>query len=213
MDGMAIGSPWTPAEFAATLLMWTMMMALMMLPSAIPMLRTVAVASRGAVNRGEAPTPAAFVAWGYVLAWTVFSVGVSLLQTWLGARMLLSAEMALTSDRAAAIILIGAGIYQFTPAKAKCLGRCRSPFGMLLHRWRFGATGALRMGMEHGTTCVGCCWPLMLVLFIVGVMNLVWVVILAAVVDLEKLAPSAQWPRWIVGASLLAWGAVALVRM
>jgi predicted metal-binding membrane protein len=108
--------------------------------------------------------------------------------------------------RIAALILIGAGAYQFTSTKANCLGRCRSPFSMLLHHWKTGAAGALRMGLNHGASCVACCWPLMLVLFIVGVMNIVWVVFLTAVVAFEKLAPSSTWPRWIVGAALIVWG-------
>jgi predicted metal-binding membrane protein len=212
MDGMVMGSPWSASEFAATLLMWTVMMALMMLPSSIPMLRSVSVASRGATSRGETGTPVALVAFGYVLAWSVFSIGASFVQQWLHSRMLLSGDMALTDARIAAVLLIGAGAYQFTPAKAACLGRCRSPFPILLHRWKSGVAGALQMGVEHGASCVACCWPLMLVLFIVGVMNLGWIVLLTAVVAVEKLAPGARWPRWAVGAALASWGAVILFR-
>jgi predicted metal-binding membrane protein len=146
------------------------------------------------------------VALGYLLAWTVFSIFVTILQLWLHGRMLLSSGMALTNKRVAAAILFGAGLYQFTPAKAACLGHCRSPFSILFHRWKTGAAGALQMGFEHGASCVACCWSLMLVLFIVGVMNLVWVVLLTAVVAVEKLAPSAHWPRFAVGTSLAAWG-------
>ena len=178
-------SPWTVAEFTATLTMWAVMMALMMLPSSIPMLRIVRVASREARSRGERGTPVALVASGYVLAWTVFSTFATVAQLWLHGRMLLSSGMALTNERVAAALLIGAGAYQFTPAKAACLGRCRSPFSMLLHHWKSGAAGALQMGLEYGATCVACCWSLMLVLFIVGVMNLVWVVLLTAVVAVE----------------------------
>jgi len=207
-----MGSPWTVAEFTATLIMWTVMMALMMLPSSIPMLRTVAVASHGAKSRGESGTPVSLVASGYVLAWTVFSILATMVQLWLQGRMLLSGEMALTNERVAAALLIGAGAYQFTPAKAACLGHCRSPFSMLVHRWKASATGALQMGLEHGASCVACCWTLMLVLFIVGVMNLLWVVSLTAVVIIEKLAPSTRWPRFAVGAALAAWGTRLMLR-
>ena len=199
-------SPWTVTQFTATLIMWAVMMAVMMLPSSLPMLRTVRVASRGARSRGERGTPVVLVAFGYVIAWTVFSIFATIVQLWLHGRMLLSSGMALTNERVAAALLIGAGAYQFTPAKAACLGHCRSPFSMLLHRWKAGTAGALQMGFEHGASCVACCWSLMLVLFIVGVMNLVWLVLLTAVVAVEKLATSARWPRCAVGAALVAWG-------
>ena len=126
VEGMAMESPWTVSSFAATLLMWTVMMALMMLPSSIPMLRTVVFASRGANSRGERETPVAFVAFGYVLAWTAFSAGASVVQLWLSARMLLSGNMALTDARVAAAVLIGAGAYQFTLSKAVCRSCCWS---------------------------------------------------------------------------------------
>jgi predicted metal-binding membrane protein len=209
---MVMNSPWTVPEFTATLIMWTVMMALMMLPSSIPMLRTVRAGNRGARSRGERGTPVALVAVGYVLTWTVFSIFATIVQLWLHGRMLLSSGMALTNERVAAAILIGAGAYQFTPAKAACLGHCRSPFSMLLHRWKAGMAGALQMGFEHGASCVACCWSLMLVLFIVGVMNLVWVVLLTVVAAVEKLAPSARGPRFAVGASLAAWGMSLMLR-
>ena len=206
-------SPWTIAEFTATVIMWTVMMALMMLPTSIPMLRTVAITSRGARSQGERETPVAVVAFGYVLAWTVFSVFATMAQLWLHGRMLLSGGMALTNERVAAALLISAGAYQFTPAKAACLSRCRSPFAVLFHRWKAGAAGALQMGFEHGASCVACCWTLMLVLFIVGVMNLLWVVLLTAVVAAEKLAPSSRWPRVAVGVALTAWGSGLMLRL
>jgi predicted metal-binding membrane protein len=204
---MAMDSSWTVREFTATLLMWTVMMAVMMLPTSIPMLRTVAIASRGAKDSGESETPVALVAIGYVLAWTVFSIFATMVQLWLGGRMLLSSGMALTNERLAATFLIGAGVYQFTPAKAACLSRCRSPFSMLFHRWKAGARGALQMGFEHGAGCVACCWFLMLVLFVVGVMSLFGVALLMAVVAVEKLAHGSRWPRFAVGVALTAWGA------
>jgi predicted metal-binding membrane protein len=213
LQGIDVSSQSTAAEFAATLLMWTVMMALMMLPSSIPMLRTVAAASREAQSRGEVGTPATLVAFGYLLAWTAFSVVASIVQLWLRTRMFLSSDMALTDVRIATVVLIGAALYQFTPIKATCLGRCRSPFPILLLHWKAGTPGALRMGIEHGTNCVACCWPLMLVLFVVGVMNVRWVVLLAAVVAVEKLAPSARWPRWVSGAVLAAWGAMLLFQL
>jgi predicted metal-binding membrane protein len=210
---MGMASPWNAAEFGATLVMWAVMMALMMLPSSIPMLRTVAFASRNAQNRGEPGTPIVYVAFGYILTWSAFGGLATLLQLWLRDRMLLSDGMALTDGRIATALLIGAAAYQFTPVKAKCLARCRSPFSILFDNWRVGVAGALRMGIEHGANCVACCALLMLVLFIVGVMNLQWVVLLAAVVAVEKLAPSARWPKWAIGAALAVWGAMRIAAM
>jgi len=207
---MAMDSVWSASGFSATLLMWTVMMGLMMLPSSIPMLRAVAVVSRGAQTRGERGTPVSIVTLGYVLAWSVFSVGASVVQLWLHGRMLLCSNEALIDGRVAAAVLLVAGAYQFTPVKAACLGHCRSPFPMLLHRWTPGTAGAIRIGFAHGTSCVACCWPLMLVLFIVGVMNVLWIALLAGVVAIERLAPGAQWPRWVVGMALTAWGAMLL---
>lgn len=206
-----MGPVWTAWSFAATLGMWTAMMAAMMLPSSIPMLRVVTASNRG-MDRGDAAsTSVSLVAIGYLGAWTAFSILAALLQLGLRSAMALSPEMSLVDGRLSAITLIGAGLYELTPFKGACLARCRSPFAMLLHRTD-GAAAALRVGFEHGAYCVACCWPLMLVLFVVGVMNLPWVVLLAAAVAVEKLAGAGRWPRMFIGASLLAWGTVTLIR-
>jgi predicted metal-binding membrane protein len=107
-------------------------------------------------------------------------------------------------------ILIAAGAWQFTPWKGGCLAHCRSPLSFLLSHWREGARGALAMGVRHGLFCVGCCWALMLVLFVLGVMNLWWVAAIAVVITLEKLALGGRWLPRIVGLGLIVWGAILL---
>lgn len=211
MQDMPVGSVWTTWSFAATLGMWTAMMAAMMLPSSVPMLRIVAASNRGLERDDAAATPVAAVALGYLAAWTVFSLLAALAQLGLRSAMALSADMVLVSRPWSAIMLIAAGLYELTPLKGACLAKCRSPFGLVMHS-RGGVASALSMGFDHGSYCVACCWLLMLVLFVVGVMNLSWVALLAVAVAVEKLAGAERWPRLVIGASLVAWGVVALVR-
>jgi predicted metal-binding membrane protein len=211
MQGMSMGAVWTTWSIAGTLGMWTAMMAAMMLPSSVPMLRIVSASNRGIERDDVAATPVAAVALGYLAAWTVFSALAAVAQLGLRAAMALSPDMALVSGRWSAIMLIGAGLYELTPLKGACLAKCRSPFGLVMHS-RGGVASALRVGFDYGSYCVACCWLLMLVLFVVGVMNLPWVLLLAAAAALEKLSGAQRWPRLIIGTSLLSWGVVALIR-
>jgi predicted metal-binding membrane protein len=107
-------------------------------------------------------------------------------------------------------LLIAAGIYQLTPLKYACLARCRSPLGFLLAEWREGTRGAFQMGIRHGAYCAGCCWALMALLFVGGVMNPVWVAAIAGFVLVEKLVPAGRVVSWIAGVALLGWGAWVL---
>jgi predicted metal-binding membrane protein len=126
--------------------------------------------------------------------------------------VLVSPMMEAVSPRVSAILLVAAGLYQWTPLKRACLRQCQSPIGFLMGRWRKGSGGALRMGLEHGTVCVGCCWALMLLLFAGGVMN-VWVIVgLTVFVAFEKLAPIGRYGAWGTGALMVAGGVWLLVR-
>ncbi|MEJ7930623.1 DUF2182 domain-containing protein [Ramlibacter sp. AN1015] len=116
-----------------------------------------------------------------------------------------------TSQRLAGVVFIAAGVYQWTPLKQSCLRRCRSPLEFVLTRWREGRMGAFRMGLEHGGYCLGCCWVIMLLLFVGGVMNLLWITGLTLLVLIEKLAPAGHWSSKAAGALLVAWGAATLV--
>ena len=200
---------WGVADFFWLFLMWAIMMVAMMLPSAAPLILLVAgtYRRRGSDARG---LTAAF-AGGYLAAWAAFSIVAALGQTVLHRTALLSPSMASGSARLAGGILITAGVYQWLPVKNACLTRCRSPLDFLNHEWREGATGALAMGLRHGWFCVGCCWMLMALLFVVGVMNLVWVAVIAAFVLIEKLARQGPRLGQVAGLLCTAWGVYVLL--
>ncbi len=143
---------------------------------------------------------------GYFTVWTGFSAGATLAQWALHHAALLSPAMKTSSPRLAGVILLAAGVYQLTPWKGKCLKHCRSPLGFLMTNWRDGKLGAIQMGVGHGVYCLGCCWALMCVLFVVGVMNLVWVAVLTVVVLMEKTGPAAVIVARIVGAAMIIRG-------
>jgi predicted metal-binding membrane protein len=190
--------------------MWAVMMAGMMLPSASPMLLLY-----GAVTRRSTEMAASRVyalAGGYLIVWTVFSLGATALQRGLAALLLVSPMMEVTSPAAGAALLVIAGAYQLTPIKQACLRTCRSPLGFLMSHWRVGLSGAFRMGLEHGAYCVGCCWAMMLLLFAGGVMNLIVIAALTAFVAFEKLTRFGVHGARISGVFLLVTGLWMLVR-
>lgn len=214
MDGMLMpmsSGPWTVSHAMVMLAMWAVMMAAMMLPSAAPMILLHATIAR---NRHASDQPAAasgIFILGYIAVWTGFSVGAVALQFWLEKLALLSPMMETTSIVLAGSVLIAAGLYQWTPLKQACLRRCRSPLEFVLMHWRQGARGAFVMGAQHGVFCVGCCWMLMLLLFVGGVMNIGWIAGLAIFVLVEKLAPAGHWIGRGAGTVLIAWGAATLL--
>src|SRR2546423_1924811 len=188
---------WTSAYWIIMLLMWWVMMIAMMTPSAAPMILLYARATRYAQCKdqlGRGIVPAAAFAGGYLLTWLGFSVFATLLQRGLEASGGISAMwMASTKADLSAGILMLAGIYQLSSWKHRCLNHCRNPAAFLSQHRKFGRLGAVRMGIEHGTFCVGCCWVLMALLFVGGIMNVLWIAVLATVVLLEKLAPRGPW--------------------
>ena len=192
--------------------MWGVMMAAMMLPSASPMLLLYAgVARRSPDARSAVPGVAAMTA-GYVLVWLLFSLGATLLQRALSALLLVTPMMETAGPWAGSVLLVAAGVYQLTPLKAACLQACRSPLSFIMQRWRGGMLGAFRMGADHGRYCLGCCWALMLLLFVGGVMNL-WVIgALTAFVLIEKLAPFGVLSGRIAGVALIGLGLWMVVR-
>lgn len=198
-------------DLALLLMMWWVMMIGMMLPSAAPMILTFASINRNARARGQPYVPTAIFASGYLLAWGGFSIAATFAQWRLEQAHLLSAmAMKITSPALGGALFIAAGLYQLTPLKRRCLSHCRSPFDFVINHWRSGFDGALRMGLDHGLYCLGCCWILMALLFAVGAMNLLWVAGLAAVVLVEKLFPSGIWIARAGGLLLVAWGATVL---
>jgi predicted metal-binding membrane protein len=205
---------WTARDFATMFVMWAVMLVAMMLPSAAPLLLIHARVSRNARERGEPAAPTWVFAAGYLLAWTAFSLAATAQQWALERAALLSTKMSAATPYLAATVLIGAGVYQLTALKRACLTHCRSPIDFVMHHWRRGYGGALRMGLEHGLHCIGCCWFLMGLLFVGGVMNLSWIAAISIFVLLEKAAPRGELLSFAAGWLMVTaglWMAAAAV--
>ena len=186
--------------------MWVVMMAGMMLPSAAPALLIYAAVIRQSPAGARAPAHVHAFAGGYLLVWTVFSLLATVLQRLLDRWLLLSPMMDASDRRFGGALLIVAGLFQFTPAKRACLRYCRSPAEFLTLHWRPGVAGGFQMGWKHGLYCLGCCWALMLLLFVGGVMNLWWIAGLTVFVLLEKIAPLGELGGRLSGLPLIAIG-------
>ncbi len=197
---------------ALTFGMWTVMMVGMMLPSAAPTILLYGALVRKNGERGTVLPAVWIFTSGYLVAWTSFSLAAALLQLALEQTALMTPMMVSASRGLSAAILIAAGIYQWLPVKEICLRKCRNPIEFFATRWRAGADGAFRMGVEHGMYCVGCCWMLMLLLFIAGVMNLVWVALIAGFVFVEKLLPAEKFTSRFASAALILSGLVLLIK-
>jgi predicted metal-binding membrane protein len=184
-------APWQPIEFAYVLAMWVAMMIGMMTPSVAPMILIYARVGRQAVAQGKPFAASGWFAAGYLLAWAAFSVVATTAQWALQRAALLTPMMESASHLLGGIVLIGAGVYQWTPLKAACLANCRSPLSFIQSQggFRREPSGALALGLRHGLYCIGCCWALMALLFVGGVMNLLWIALLAMLVLIEKLVP------------------------
>ncbi len=208
---MAMMPEWTPAYGLVVFAMWAVMMVAMMLPSAAPV--TLLIASL-AKKRREAGTAGGFTTvpfvLGYLAVWLAFAAIATLLQWQLDAAELLSETMAFTSTVVAGGVLVLAGIYQWTPLKKACLRHCRSPLDFLLHHWPDGALGAFVSGARHGVFCLGCCWTLMALLFVGGIMNLAWIAGISLIVLIEKTLPWGGRMSHVTGAALVIWGGLTL---
>ena len=205
--------PWGAADFILTFLMWAIMMVGMMVPSAAPTVMIyAAVARKAARDRTVVPPTVVFVS-GYIVLCTSFCVVATLAQWGLDKAALLSPMMVTTSPAIGSGLLIGAGVYQVTPIKRACLNHCRSPAHFLSEHWRAGITGAFRMGLEHGVFCVGCCWVLMGLLFVGGVMNLLWIAAIATFVFAERMIPlpDSPLPGRLTGGTMILGGLILLV--
>jgi predicted metal-binding membrane protein len=207
--GMKMDMPWTATDVFFTFAMWAVMMVGMMAGTAAPVLLLFAAAHRG---RGRRRMRLAVLMFGlgYLTVWVGFSACAALAQWALHQTAMLSPAMAASSPYLAGTILIGAGAYQLTPWKGACLTQCRSPLGFLMTNWRDGQFGALQMGVRHGAYCLGCCWALMCVLFVVGVMNLVWVAALTGFVLLEKIGPAGTIVGRVAGAAMVLAGILVI---
>jgi predicted metal-binding membrane protein len=197
--------PWNARTAVLTFIMWAVMMVAMMLPSAAPMVLTyAAVVGRVAPEQGKQSSVAVFAA-AYLLVWFGFSVGTTK-RVWTASPTTMVLGPLLGGG-----LLIIAGLYQLSPLKEFCLRNCQSPLTFIASNWRPGLKGALNIGLRHGAFCVGCCWALMLLLFVGGVMNLLWVAAIAIFVLFEKLiGPGRRMGSWLSGGALIAAGTALL---
>ena len=202
-------SPWSAVEFAFVFVMWAVMMIGMMAPSAAPMILLYARVGRQGKSAGKPLAATGWFVGGYFLAWVGFSLAATLVQWVLERAALLDSRMASANLLLGGVVLIAAGVYQWTPFKNACLAQCQTPFRFLMSHggFRSNTLGCLHLGFVHGVYCVGCCWVLMALLFVVGVMNVLWIALLALLVLLEKLTPWGRWVARIAGAVCIAAGA------
>ncbi len=203
---MPMTADWTVRDWVFMAVMWSVMMIGMMLPSASPMI----VSYRSFAHSGSLTGSTSTFATGYLVAWVGFALLAAATQ-WALHNVTLVSPMGVATTPVAGASLVGAGVFQFTKLKQACLGKCRTPMGFLMTQWRDGHRGALVMGVRHGVYCVTCCWALMVLLFVLGVMNLAWVAVLAAIVLIEKVAPRADVLTRILGVGLITWGARLIV--
>jgi predicted metal-binding membrane protein len=206
---MPMDTTWTLSEAGAVWLMWAVMMMAMMLPSALPMIASHA--GLAAQRDPQTPDASLWFLMAYLLAWTLFSLAASGLQWAFQRADLLSHMLKLENPLISTGIVMVAGVFQLTPRKAACLQKCRTPTDHLMMIWHPGRGGAVRMGLHHGLHCVACCWALMTLLFVGGVMDLAAITVLTVVVALEKLTPKGPQIAKLTGAALLVWGSLRLL--
>ncbi|HSH74218.1 MAG TPA: DUF2182 domain-containing protein [Longimicrobiales bacterium] len=198
--------PWGIADVVLTFIMWGVMMVAMMVPSVAPMVLLFATLNRKRHESSSPYVPTVFFLLGYLLVWAGFSAGATGLQWGLHSAALLSPMMVATSPLLGGGLLAAAGVFQFTPLKRTCLRHCRSPLHFLLGEWDDGEWGALAMGVRHGSYCVGCCWILMVLLFVAGVMNLLWVAAITVFVLVERVLPAGELVGRLAGVVLIVAG-------
>jgi predicted metal-binding membrane protein len=205
---MPASAPWQPLEFAYVLAMWAVMMVGMMTPSVAPMILVYARVGRQAVASGRPFAASGWFASGYLIAWFGFSLAATSAQWALERAALLTPMMESASGLLGGIVLIAAGLYQWTPIKEACLSYCQAPLTFIMRHggFRSDPSGALALGLRHGLYCIGCCWALMLLLFVGGVMNVLWIAGLAVLVLLEKVAPFGKFIPRIAGCILIGAG-------
>jgi predicted metal-binding membrane protein len=209
---MTMPPEWSAPYAALIFVMWVVMMVAMMLPSAAPtVLLVTPLASDHTDNSKLVLAVPILFALGYLLVWCGFSLAATLLQWVLDEAGLLSETMAFGNWISAGAVFVAAGIYEWTPLKDACLRHCRSPTEFLVRQWRRGALGAVLMGMRHGIFCLGCCWLLMALLFVGGLVNLACVAAIALLVLLEKTIPWDGHMRLLTGALFIQWGLVSFV--
>jgi predicted metal-binding membrane protein len=206
-------APWQPIEFAYVFAMWAVMMVGMMTPSAASMILIYAQVGRQALAQGKPFAPTGWFVAGYLLAWTGFALIATAAQWGLDRVALLDPMMASASRTFGGLVLIAAGAYQWTPLKDKCLAQCQSPPVFIARQggFRGGPRGSLQLGLRHGAYCIGCCWVLMALLFVGGVMNVLWIAAISAFVLIEKVVLAGRLISRVAGLGFIAAGAWLLI--
>ena len=202
---------WSALDMSLLIMMWAIMMAGMMLPSALPVIMLVESINKKRQTNGLSYTPTFFFTLGYLFTWCFYSLVIAIFQYVLHHIELLNSMMISDNKFFSAALLIIAGIYQFSSFKQRCLSLCRSPLSLIASEWREGILGALSLGIKHGSYCLGCCWFLMALLFVAGVMNLTWILMLTLVVLVEKLVPNGELLSKILGFALVLYGISYLI--
>jgi predicted metal-binding membrane protein len=206
-------APWRAIEFAFVFAMWAVMMVGMMAPSAAPMILMYTRVGRQGKAAGKPLAATGWFAAGYFLTWVGFALAATFVQWVLERTALLDSQMGSASNVLGGIVLIAAGVYQWTPLKDVCLAQCQTPFLFLMRHggFRGDVAGCLLLGFRHGAYCVGCCWVLMALLFVGGVMNVLWIALLALIILLEKVIPYGRWVARAAGVACVAAGAWMLL--
>lgn len=217
MAGMSVSvstpnlQSWGVGDWVSMFVMWAVMMTAMMIPSAAPMILLFATVNRRRRERTGTYVPTGIFMSGYILAWCGFAAAATVGNWALHINSLLNTMMGeSTSIYLGGSLLVLAGVFQFSRLKYVCLTHCRSPLSFLMSDWREGSAGALKMGLHHGVYCVGCCWVLMSLLFVLGVMNIVWIAALAGFVLLEKVVPHGVTVSRVTGGALAGWGVLLM---
>jgi predicted metal-binding membrane protein len=207
MPGMVMQRmAWSTAYALLVFLMWWVMMIAMMMPSAAPIVLMHAAIGRKQAKAVRPLAATALFVVGYLVVWAGFSLMATFLQWGLESIGIVSGMMEIASPAIAGLVLIAAGVYQLTPLKMVCLKHCQHPLTFVVRHWRPGRVGAFRMGIEHGSYCLGCCWFLMALLFVGGIMNVIWIAGIAIYVGIEKFAARRRWLTIASGVALMVAG-------
>src|SRR5688572_7401261 len=203
MDALFFAMPmtpsWTTTDFFLLFLMWLVMMIAMMTPSVAPLILIFAMVNRQKKEQQSPFVPGIYLLAGYLAAWTAFSLLATILQWALQQISWLNPMMIITNKILGSVILIAAGIFQFTPLKQQCLHYCQTPIDFIHQKWKDGRSGVFKMGLQNGVFCLGCCWLLMVLLFVSGIMNLLWIALISFFVLIEKIMPRAKWISYVAG--------------
>jgi predicted metal-binding membrane protein len=214
MDALFFAMPMTPqwsvTDFVLLFLMWMVMMIAMMTPSVAPLILIFAMVNRQKKAQQNPYVSSSYFLTGYLAAWTAFSLLATILQWALQQISWLNPMMIITNKILGSVILITAGIFQFTSLKQQCLHYCQTPIDFIHQKWKDGRSGAFKMGLQNGVFCLGCCWLLMVLLFVSGIMNLLWIALISFFVLIEKILPGAKWISYVAGIGLIIYGIISL---